>query len=288
MFNADINIGNGYIRNDVNPYTNLSGGYIQAATHDVSQSLSITANLLAYNDIVVYLYGTGNNTVVWIYDINGNVQGVNQYAIRFAAAGIRLTINGNIYGMLYHRTSGSGTQSHTLIINGNVTQSDNSYLIGAGNQSFGSVTINGHYSTATLPSQYKQPLFTINGRFSPKNGMKFDRNTTINGIIDVAQNNSVLPIDNSYYILTQSGITMITSTDYPTEDVVKEGVEYAFDTMVGTYQQPPESVVLNGYIYDNGDKTGTMPVLSQQLISRLENCATVETVQQLLVAHLDN
>ena len=82
--------------------------------------------------------------------------------------------------------------------------------------------------------------------------------------------------------------------NYPQEENVKMGVSYADGELVGTYDinqyLPPESVVLKDYEYGDSDdrKTGTMPVLSQQLISRLENCATVETVQQILVAHLDN
>ena len=191
---------------------------------------------------------------------------------------------------------------------------------------------------------------------------------------------------NLFIILTDA--EMNNRQQYPPENEVKQGTEYVWGEKVGTYQQPPEAVVLNGYEYDtitaeendiatynltryiyadygtlhwfelkttttdivttpsqqsisiDGEtvvadtdyvveyddacyqwsgsawgsittknigtvktdivtnptettlctKKGTLETtnLSQQLISRLENCATVETVQQLLVAHLDN
>lgn len=61
--------------------------------------------------------------------------------------------------------------------------------------------------------------------------------------------------------------------------------------MVGTYDinqyLPPESVVLKDYVYDSGNKTGKLVVLPAELISRLLNCPTIETMQQLLIAHLN-
>lgn len=96
------------------------------------------------------------------------------------------------------------------------------------------------------------------------------------------------PRSNPFIIVTDA--EMNNRQQYPPENEVKQGTEYVWGEKVGTYQQPPESVVLKDYVYDNDEKTGTLVTtnISQQLISRLENCATIETVQQLLVAHLDD
>ncbi len=98
-----------------------------------------------------------------------------------------------------------------------------------------------------------------------------------------------LPNPNPYIIINPNTI----ADTYPTEDKVLAPTQYGAQMeLVGTYtpDYPPESVVLKDVTYDNGNYTGTLETsnISQQLISRLENCATVETVQQLLVAHLDN
>lgn len=44
----------------------------------------------------------------------------------------------------------------------------------------------------------------------------------------------------------------------PLQSNVKEGIVYNGGNWVGTYQQPPESVVLKGYRYDNDEKVGTL------------------------------
>ena len=79
------------------------------------------------------------------------------------------------------------------------------------------------------------------------------------------------------------------SRDYPTESDVVYGKRYAFDELVGTYlsDYPQEAVVLKDVIYDSGNKTGKLVVLPAELISRLLNCPTIETMQQLLIAHLN-
>ena len=76
---------------------------------------------------------------------------------------------------------------------------------------------------------------------------------------------------------------------YPPENRVVAGIPYAFDEKVGTFavDYPQEAVVLKDVVYDSGNKTGKLVVLPAELISRLLNCPTIETMQQLLIAHLN-
>ena len=76
---------------------------------------------------------------------------------------------------------------------------------------------------------------------------------------------------------------------YPAENRVVQGVEYAFGEKTGTFSvdYPQEAVVLKDVTYDSGNKTGKLVVLPAELISRLLNCPTIETMQQLLIAHLN-
>lgn len=79
------------------------------------------------------------------------------------------------------------------------------------------------------------------------------------------------------------------TNQYPAPANVKKDVPYAWGELVGQYlpDYPQEAVVLKDVIYDSGNKTGKLVVLPAELISRLLNCPTIETMQQLLIAHLN-
>lgn len=288
------------IHNDLNPYTNQSGGYIDLLNNTTNDlTLTINANIIGngttstqsilrcgvdaspnrklmnmiINGIITNAYISNDQRFQNISVVNGNVTDTLWYSRHAATGAVRsLTINGNFSNSRMEVSNNGGT---TLTINGRVTDIATSLIIGNAGK-----TCN------------------VNGYIKFSSGNNFIHNIGVNGVADMsglsADENLPMPFLSGYGLIKRTDLTLIAPhlTDYPAKNNVKEGVSYAFDTMVGTYlpDYPPESVVLKDYEYGDGDdrKTGTMPVLSQQLISRLENCATVETVQQLLVAHLDN
>lgn len=83
---------------------------------------------------------------------------------------------------------------------------------------------------------------------------------------------------------------------YPQESYVLNGIQYAFGEKVGTLSPdfPQEAEVLKDVTYDNGNMVGTLEVggggwqPSADLIARLEQCATIPTMQSLLDAHLND
>ena len=299
--NTDVNISSGEIRNDINPYTNAIDGRLYTTVNR-----TIIANLHAHSEII-YVNRNSPTTL----NINGNINGeldAHHIIGRSSNDALYLYINGNTFceGVYFITNASSTAYTCVLNINGNFTLKQE-YTNRDEFSARSTITVNGQLVvyktfsiyTLTITGKLLCDKATINCNSVIVNG-SIDYKTSVNQNFGIVSNNiTILNSDtftwkditepqrvNPFIIVTDA--EMNNRQQYPPENEVKEGTEYVYGQKVGTYQQPPESVVLNGYIYDNGDKTGTMPVLSQQLISRLENCATVETVQQLLVAHLDN
>ena len=302
------NITAKFISNGECPNTNNSGGYLLTS---LVSDIYITANLLQRNG---RLFLKSNNGQYKIF-VTGDISNLNNYIFEcnngsgLGQNSFIITGNVNANYELVHFSYSGNLKLNLLQVIGTLEVNASTLYSNVNNSNNGIVQliVSGELKT-NLKQNYVIDNGTIDGKITSK-GLVFFTNLTINGIIEytstdnsfgINYTNSLLiqnpdtftwkditePRSNHFIILTDA--EMNNHQQYPPEDEVKEGTEYVWGEKVGTYQQPPESVVLNGYIYDNGDKTGTMPVLSQQLISRLENCATVETVQQLLVAHLDN
>ena len=294
---------NNTLRNDTNPYTGNSNGSFSYPY------ASITIN----GDCYIGDAGLFSGSYTLPINYNGNI-------IKIGAGGISIrnqstiNINGNVIieegatGILFYKNEGGG--QHAFVINGNLE-------INAG--TFGEVlsttTINGNcIIKGTLCQSTNIGTKSISGRcdiYTQQNSFALRVENLLN-IYNITQTFTSLQINKIHYYgagynlginVASIGIIDVTqfeakriydTPDYPAESNVKKDIPYDYGQMVGTYDLenllPPESVVLKDYEYGDSDdrKTGTMPVLSQQLISRLENCATVETVQQLLVAHLDN
>ena len=295
-FPTQINIGNGTITNELNPDTGRNGGKIQAT----SGPCIVTANLIADGEPIYLTYHLNNtisgdltirNTSYGIYrtgnalnctfNINGNVVCEDAWIAYDQNATYTVNVNGNVV-----ITNGitPTKKPNVFAINGNLTA--NSYDLDV----LKTFTINGNL-TANYCRIYSETV-NIGGNIyyrstSTTIGIAW---TTLNISNNTEWRDLTEPRSNPFIILTDAD--MNNRQQYPPEDEVKQGTEYVWGEKVGTYtpDYPPESVVLKDYEYGDSDdrKTGTMPVLSQQLISRLENCATIETVQQLLVAHLDN
>ncbi|MBQ3990233.1 MAG: hypothetical protein II630_05275, partial [Bacteroidales bacterium] len=132
----------------------------------------------------------------------------------------------------------------------------------------------------------------MNGNLTANGGGFYGKIGTINGIITYSgattgfafgnytiQNPDTFtwkdvtePRSNPFIILTDA--EMNNRQQYPAENEVKEGTEYVWGEKVGTYQAPPESVVLKDFVYDNGDKVGTLE--NQNIVG----CVTPEDVRK--------
>ena len=293
------------ITNELNQYTNISGGHIRA-----DAGYTVNADLVAYGEQIYYTFTNatistiinGNiiikgNTVVFgvnanaqgrYFTINGNIinEGCNLLYSVFSIgnrAG-NLTINGNvIIPNMRLRDAYTATGNYSIFINGDL---ECECIMGIGNTEHINTTVSG----TTIVNNIDTSLITTNKiHYRNSFNLTLANITPIDAATFECKYIGSLPNPNPYIIVNPNTI----ADTYPTEDKVLAPTQYGAQMeLVGQYtpNYPPESVVLKDYEYGDSDdrKTGTMPVLSQQLISRLENCATVETVQQLLVAHLDN
>ena len=270
------------LHNDMNPNTQISGGVLSGTDY------MINADIISGNSLI---------TSITRLSVTGNITILESVTmINISNATFTLTIVGNIdcRGHLYYTGYAGNYPNFHFDITGDIYVKS-MFLTGLRENRNVNITINGNvYQYAEFSNVYYILVFN-GGRWAFFNGLSiFDRLASTpkcSGILDISQSNMIIRAD---ITIGTELLTISYNGDYPAESNVKKDVSYAFNQMVGTYDinqyLPPESVVLKDYEYGDSDdrKTGTMPVLSQQLISRLENCATVETVQQLLVAHLDN
>lgn len=313
--NANITQLNTTISNESNGNI-VAGGYINlnannrvvtfkeiftSSTYCIGISGNITCTLTAnvygpstFNsnatNCAIYSTTTGNTKAI---TINGNVDNREGFTLGAAPSQhyLQITVNGNVSvknGFIVNVYSG-----RNYTINGNLTTVNNSMFF-TGN-SYGTMNLS---ISGNITGGMNFKMSQLNGTFYIGGNYHYtgDFNINLSHNVIFASSTAEIkyigpePNPNWYVVLTQQ--QLLNRQQYPPEDEVKEGTEYVWGEKVGTYtpDYPPESVVLKDYEYGDSDdrKTGTMPVLSQQLISRLENCATVETVQQLLVAHLDD
>ena len=289
---ASFTIGNGTISNGTNPVTSLSGGSLGISDQ---KTYYITANFECYQTMLIASVAGGRFIIGNIKTYNG-ASFFSQNSINT----VDITITGNVVangGFLFNR-SASATAAINAIINGNVELTNCTVFNGRYN-GIKTLTVNGNlYLTSGGISSADTVLLdicTINGNLSNVYGRTIKATTiTITGNIEYASNTggmgvfaSTLNVGNSatftwkdvsnprtnpFVMLTDA--EMNNRQQYPSEDEVKQGVEYVWGEKVGTYQQPPESVVLNGYVYDNGDKTGSMSAQAQV------GCVTKEDVRE--------
>lgn len=254
-----LDIGSGILSNGTNPYTGRVNGIFTCAA--TSAAVNITANLEGVNGNVISF--SGNQTQGAVF--NGNFLSNYGVLLNSMANQQTATINGNVKGQ-FIQTSYAGNFTYYININGNwengahIEQTRSSY----------NVVINGVCFASINPvNNLSLTSFSVNGIMYIIDDYIVRFTIKINGKIDVTQSNvNFFPSVSTIQFLGESEI-VTKAADYPSPEDVRKNITYDFGDMVGTMEQ-------------------TIQVLSQQLISRLENCATVETVQQLLVAHLDN
>ena len=327
--NENINIGNGTIRNDLNPYTNLSGGKISIPSSLANVNGYVNANIIGGD-----VFSIGSSTIN-VFTFIGNIKLTNRLFDGFESLNKSVTINGNVDNS-DNPTYIYCSRGQLFTINGNVIKGNSSLYVRSSIQSGTTpITINGNLTTTQNATNYigenvGAVTFNIgNIDFTNSNARLSNSNVSLNvgnlyfsnsldcNVITVnkirALNNAVLncttlnvgqieyqstnnqigvryttmnilnantfvwkdltePRSNPFIILTDA--EMNNRQQYPAENKVKEGTEYVWGEKVGTYQQPPESVVLKGYRYDNDEKEGTLE--NQNIVG----CVTPEDVRK--------
>lgn len=300
--NSNVNIGSGHISNDINPNTGLSGGVIlYTATCTITanivcryakmftqyaQSVSITivGNIVgiggADEDIFFSEYGLPTTTsvngnvdagvmnifnkpspsaIMAYFVINGNV---TARTFVKAAIGFSLIVNGNAEVLRIKSVETNSHVGNIAITNLHMSSNDNVADISVGSlKCINCTLVTTNLSVGSI--EYSSTTNSVGVRYTTLNILNPDTFTWK----DVSE-----PRSNPFIILTDA--EMNNRQQYPSEDAVKEGVEYVWGEKVGTYRQPPESVVLKGYVYDNGDKIGSLE--NQNIVG----CVTKEDVRE--------
>lgn len=258
------------IHNDLNPYTNQSGGFIDLLNNTSNElTLTINANIIGNGSAStqqILRIGTDANQDRCIMNviINGNV--TNSYVRNDERYVNTSVINGNVTNCMWYSRHASTGANRILTINGNFSNS----RMEVSNSGTTTLTINGRVTdivTSIIIGNVGKTC-NVNGyiKFAPTNN--FIHNIGVNGIADMselsADENLPMPFSSGYGLLKRTDLTIITPhlTDYPAPANVKKDIPYAFNQMVGTYDinqyLPPETVVLKDYVYDGGEMVGTL------------------------------
>jgi hypothetical protein len=258
-YTTDVNIGNGLITNALNPNTNRVGGRMVESNSNANVVLSLIANLEAVNTEILTVASSGTGATIIRSNIVGNITTTDCYAIYKYNYYENLTITGNVNGRLITEQN---YNNNTITINGNVTQEENNYLIYGNSTTYNiaTVNINGIYKTNYQMSNQMGRIVAINiiGELQVYGGIIINKAIKLDGVLNCVGNNDLIPTT-SLTTSTRIIVKTMPTADYPPEDAVKQGVEYAWGELIGTYlpDYPPETVVLKDYAYDGGEMVGT-------------------------------
>ena len=270
-------------------YSTLLG---TSSVGNANRQTTIQGNITSYTTNGTCAVSAGGST--GLTTINGNLIGA--FCVQSAWGASRVTVNGNVDvddgnpAVLIYQLGG-GTPTETITINGNAKNefvrwigtagSANIYVYGTythdsavsfnksvSNFIFGTLINTGSVLTCTSVTIYSSLIYKGYNNYI---GIRYQNLYTPNPDTftckDIAE-----PRSNPFIILTDA--EMNNRQQYPSENEVKQGVEYVWGEKVGTYQQPPESVVLKGYRYDNDTKEGTLE--NQNIVG----CVTPEDVRK--------
>lgn len=264
------------IRNDVNPYTNIGGGFCKGPT--TNSTIIFNAEIHSISKILSL---SEQSSLGCYFTLIGDIYCRNEYAIHIGTNSGRCTINGNIYG----NYAADVQWNPTLILNGNI-YSENSALpifyirsLGGGSNA-GSVTLNCNINDIFV--------FEINAQFR---SLKINGNVTEDNyrIVDPTSNIiSTLSISGDYtnkreqyYIVTDfiiggsiyyigtnnrlgvryTNITILNPNTFVWKDVAEPRLNpfiILTDAEMNNRQQyPAENEVKEGTEYVWGQKLGT-------------------------------
>lgn len=287
-----FNLPNTIVSNDVNPNTELSGGYM---TYDpVYGHVRVLFKKLIARNTPIYTCRITNT-----YDetrLTFDIDNKDGYAINFVTGGDadpNLYYTGNITTN-HDVFDSSGKRFRNVRITGNLTATQPCYFMSQANRVMDSMVHTGNnenitYSTGGITSctingnvkigldQNVQTL-VLNGNLNAINSSFYGAIGTVGGNIEYYSTNGSTGFDfaqktflnpnftwkdvteprtNPFIILTNAD--MSNTDQYPTPANVKKDVPYAWGELVGQYlpDYPPETVVLKDYVYDGGEMVGT-------------------------------
>lgn len=275
-------ISNGYCEQTGGSGGSITGGRQQTITLYNDTSLTavvryITANVICEGTPI----STGGNHIRLV--VFGNVLCNSQLTDNSTSYHRGVHITGNVIANSFLVGNGSVQE---LIVTGNCeissrpTYSTSAYFQCVGvvnaNVSFSEDTIIANVINCNTNALITVNTATINGSISYKsteNTMGLHHSTlNILNPDTFTWKDVTEPRSNPFIIVTDA--EMNNRQQYPSEDEVKEGTEYVWGEKVGTYQQPPEAVVLKGYRYDNYTKEGTLE--NENIVG----CVTPEDVRK--------
>lgn len=246
-----------------------SGGYL-------NQPSTLTNNIISANingDISVYIISSSANVNTVI---NGNLTNVFFYSVVNGVP--ELVVNGNVDRLTLQNTSGGGSHSNTIEINGNAK-----HLYFVTNRTL-SLSINGSIEIDSyLRSQNWERAYTFNSNGVVKIISEYIMNEfnyiTLSGQIDLSEANKTFPFVPRNYITIPSEITIINKI-VPPESVVLEGYQYG--DKVGTLKTVQGTIIEQATVIEEATVVEEASVvnLTEQEVNRVKNCATVSTVQK--------
>lgn len=288
--NENINIGNGTIRNDLNPYTNLSGGKITIPSSLANMNGYVNANIIGGD--VFTINSTQSNVFTFIGNIkltnrlfngfetlnksvtiNGNVDNSENPTYIYSSRGFLFTINGNVIkgnSSLYVRNT-IQTGTTPITINGNLTTTQNATnYIG---ENVGAVTFNiGNIDFTNSEAMLSNNTVSLNvGNFyfianqtgqnvsatniiAENNAILTCNTLNINGSITYKSTNNMMGVKyNTLNILNPDTFTWKDIT----EPRVNQFIILTDAEMNNRQQYPPENEVKEGVEYVWGEKVGT-------------------------------
>ena len=247
----NINIGNGTIRNDLNPNTQRQGGSLSGYTQYITANLYFTNNGSAYGsathnctiigDVYVencYIFSMGNGGGTTV-SITGNVTSVNngkvlQTSGNATVYGI-LTVNGNVTanGLLVGYYSTSVGNSY-LSVNGNATA--NGDLI---NKAIG-IGINGNLTANA--DMVNMGALSVGGNLIINNANLTPASLTIGGHISYTGTSIYRGLQTATITISKPSAfywenTLEQPVDYPQPEDVRKNITYDFGRKVGEMEQ---------------------------------------------------
>ena len=238
------------INANISGYIRLNSGSITSVSRaSLTINGNLSASIIQYSCINIY-----ND-----YIINGNVD-----------------ISNSQYNLFHTGDNSNVHYAANLTINGNITTGNNQI---SRHKQLAEVVINGNITTnssnALLSNITAAGFCYFNGRLVSSNGATLSDNLQKLKVSELTQ--MQFPDLNGAPVVLSAYPLVV---DYPPENEVKEGTEYAWGEKVGQYipDYPPESVVLKDYEYGDSDdrKTGIM----EQEVNVEVGCVTPEDVRK--------
>ena len=261
---------------------NVSGGtstnnYCNGIHNNSIGNITVIGNVSGYGYSHIGIHNAGAGSINVTGDVIGGnpIQTIATNGIYNSATG-SITVVGNLIAASNTAITNNGSGTNT--ITGILYPSNNNYAINMSGA--GIVVINGDISS----SPYYPSIYAPLARCTIKGNM-----TSVGGVFPICctklQISPSLPTVITLQSTDNSDRLLMTSNASPflpaLSDVRKDVIFGVNNDLVGTLAVPPKSSVVSGVPTDDG--IGTF-AFTPELITRLSNCATVESVGEQLEA----